>query len=55
MARSAQKEYKKGHTYLLIKGLDGSDVPTEVHLRYQQNELWEIVEVQRELTIVESP
>ena len=54
-AQSAQKEYKKGHTYLVINGIDDSEVPIEFHLRYQKDELWEIIEVQRELTIVEVP
>ncbi|WP_017445291.1 hypothetical protein [Gayadomonas joobiniege] len=52
--KEAEKEFKHGNTYIDIEGLDknGNEIEFDMMLRDGQ---WEIVEIQRDLRIQETP
>ncbi len=54
VAKEAEKELKHGNHYLDIEGVDNNGNEVEFDM-LQQDGLWQVVEIQRDLTIEQCP
>ncbi|WAJ72158.1 hypothetical protein [Catenovulum adriaticum] len=54
VVKEAEKEYKHGNVYIDVEGLDKDGNEIEFDL-LKQNNRWQIVEIQRDLTLKQTP
>lgn len=55
VAKEVEKELKHGNTYLDVEGLDGKGNEIEFDMLEQENGMWKVVEIQRDLTLEQCP